>query len=218
MNFSSLFVLGAAPINDIIARHWDSPILVVGKLVTVSVLVLLNGFFVAAEFALVKIRSSHLDILAAQGSKRAALVRGIKANLNAYLSACQVGITMASLGLGWLGEPFLARMLQPFFAFAGIESSTVIKSISFALAFLAITFLHIVLGEQAPKILAIRKAMAAALFVSAPLRLFYAIFKPAIWFLNAASNWVLRRVIRVEPIAEGELAHSEEELRLIVQE
>ena len=109
-------------------------------------------------------------------------------------------------------------MLQPFFAYAGIESVPVIKSISFALAFSAITFLHIVLGEQAPKILAIRKSMAAALFVSAPLRWFYAIFKPAIWFLNAASNWVLRRVIRVEPIAEGELAHSEEELRLIVQE
>jgi len=218
MNFPSLFVLGEAPITDIIARHWDSPILVVGRLVTVSVLVLLNGFFVAAEFALVKIRSSHLDILAAQGSKRAALVKGIKANLNAYLSACQVGITMASLGLGWLGEPFLARMLQPFFAFAGIESPTVIKSISFALAFLAITFLHIVLGEQAPKILAIRKAMAAALFVSPPLRLFYAIFKPAIWFLNASSNWVLRRLFRIEPMAEGELTHSEEELRLIVRE
>ena len=215
MNFSSLFVLGAAPINDIIARHWDSPILVVGKLVTVSVLVLLNGFFVAAEFALVKIRSSHLDILAAQGSKRAALVRGIKANLNAYLSACQVGITMASLGLGWLGEPFIAGMLQPFFALAGIESTAVIKSVSFALAFSVITFLHIVLGEQAPKILAIRKAISATLFVSAPLRLFYTVFKPAIWLLNAASNWILLHLLRIEPIAEGELAHSEEELRLI---
>src|SRR5882724_5035425 len=215
MNFPSLFVLGEAPITDIIARHWDSPILVVGRLVTVSVLVLLNGFFVAAELALVKIRSSHLDILAAQGSKRAALVKGIKANLNAYLSACQVGITMASLGLGWLGEPFLARMLQPFFAFAGIESPTVIKSVSFALAFSVITFLHIVLGEQAPKILAIRKAISATLFVSAPLRLFYTVFKPAIWLLNAASNWILLHLLRIEPIAEGELAHSEEELRLI---
>src|SRR5207247_5839789 len=109
-------------------------------------------------------------------------------------------------------------MLHPFFGIAGIESTSVIKSISFTLAFSVITFLHIVLGEQAPKILAIRKSMSAALFVSAPLRLFYAIFKPAIWFLNAASNWVLRRVIRVEPIAAGELAHSEEELRLIVSE
>src|SRR5678810_1150205 len=110
------------------------------------------------------------------------------------------------------------RDSQPFFALAGIESPAVIKSISFALAFSAITFLHIVVGEQAPKILAIRKAMPSALFVSAPLRWFYVIFKPAIWFLNAASNWILRRLLRVEPIAEGELAHSEEELRLILEQ
>src|SRR5881394_4365394 len=203
---------------ETIVQHWDPPMVLIGKLLAIAVLVLLNGFFVAAEFALVKIRTSHLKTMAASGSKRAGLLRAMRDNLNAYLSACQVGITMASLGLGWLGEPFLARMLQPFFVLAGIESTAVIKSISFALAFSAITFLHIVLGEQAPKILAIRKSMAAALFVSAPLRWFYAIFKPAIWFLNAASNWVLRRVIRVEPIAEGELAHSEEELRLIVSE
>src|SRR5881398_967194 len=218
MNIPSLLFLAAAPIADIIVQHWDSPILLIGKLLTIAALVLLNGFFVVAEFALVKIRGSQLNTLADTGIKRAIFVKQIKDNLNAYLSACQVGITAASLGLGWLGEPFLARMLQPFFAIAGIESQTVIKSISFALAFSAITFLHIVLGEQAPKILAIRKAMSAALFVSAPLRLFYAIFKPAIWFLNAASNWVLGRVLHVKPIAEGELAHSEEELRLIVRE
>ena len=216
MNFPTLFLL--LPLADVIARQWDPIILLVAKLAVVVALVLVNGFFVVAEFALVKIRSSQLNTLAAAGIKRAALVKQVKDNLNAYLSACQVGITAASLGLGWLGEPFLARMLQPFFALAGIQSPPVIKSISFALAFLAITFLHIVLGEQAPKILAIRKAMPAALFVSVPLRWFYAIFKPAIWFLNAASNWVLRRLLHVEPIAEGELAHSEEELRLIVRE
>jgi CBS domain containing-hemolysin-like protein len=216
MNFPSLFLL--LPLADEVARQWDPIILLVAKLAVVMALVLLNGFFVVAEFALVKIRDSQLNTLAAEGVKRTALVKQVKNNLNAYLSACQVGITAASLGLGWLGEPFLARMLQPFFALAGIESTAVIKSISFALAFSAITFLHIVLGEQAPKILAIRKAMPAALFVSTPLRWFYAIFKPAIWFLNAASNWVLRHILRVEPIAEGELAHSEEELRLILRE
>ncbi len=216
MNAPSLFLL--VPIADVVARHWDPPVILIAKLVTVGALVILNGFFVVAEFALVKIRDSQLKTLADEGVRQAVLVKQIRDNLNAYLSACQVGITAASLGLGWLGEPFLARMLQPFFAIAGIESQTVIKSISFALAFSAITFLHIVLGEQAPKILAIRKAMSAALFVSAPLRLFYAIFKPAIWFLNAASNWVLRRLIRVEPIAARELVHSEEELRLIVSE
>ena len=213
-----MFPLALAPIAETIVRDWDPPMVLVGKLLAIAVLVLLNAFFVSAEFALVKIRTSHLNTMAASGSKRAGLLRAIKENLNAYLSACQVGITMASLGLGWLGEPFLARMLQPFFALAGIESSAVIKSISFALAFSAITFLHIVVGEQAPKILAIRKSMPSALFVSAPLRLFYVIFKPAIGFLNAASNWVLLRILRVEPIAEGELAHSEEELRLIVRE
>src|SRR5262250_3541466 len=190
MNFV-MFPLALAPIAETIVQQWDPPMVLVGKLLAIAALVLLNSFFVAAEFALVKIRTSHLNTMAASGSKRAGLLRAIKDNLNAYLSACQVGITMASLGLGWLGEPFLARMLQPFFTLAGIESPTVIKSISFVLAFSAITFLHIVVGEQAPKILAIRKAMPSALFVSAPLRWLYVIFKPAIWFLNAASNWVL---------------------------
>jgi magnesium and cobalt exporter, CNNM family len=218
MNIPPPFLLAASSGAGDIASTWDPPFQLIGKLLAISALVFLNAFFVAAEFALVKIRSSHVDILAGSGSTQAGLVKKIKENLNAYLSACQVGITIASLGLGWLGEPFLARMLQPFFALAGITSAAVIKWISFTLAFSAITFLHIVLGEQAPKILAIRRAMSAAVFVSVPLRWFYAIFKPAIWFLNAASNWVLRHLFRVEPIAEGELAHSEEELRLIVRE
>jgi len=217
MNFVML-PLALTSVAETIPQQWEPPMVLLGKLLAIGVLVLLNSFFVAAEFALVKIRTSHLKTMAAGGSKRAGLLRVIKDNLNAYLSACQVGITMASLGLGWLGEPFLAQMLQPFFGLAGIESAAVIKSISFVLAFSTITFLHIVVGEQAPKILAIRKAMPSALFVSAPLRWFYVIFKPAIGLLNAASNWVLRRILRVEPIAEGELAHSEEELRLIVRE
>src|SRR5436305_12185508 len=215
MNVPSLILL--VPIADVVARYWDPPVILIAKLVTVGALVILNGFFVVAEFALVKIRDSQIKTLVDEDARRAVLVKQIKDNLNAYLSACQVGITAASLGLGWLGEPFLARMLQPFFVLTGIESPAVIRSISFALAFSAITFLHIVLGEQAPKILAIRKAMPAALFVSAPLRWFYAIFKPAISFLNAASNWVLSHLLHVEPIAEGELAHSEAELRLIVR-
>ena len=215
LNFPSLFSLLAMPIADIIARHWDPPLLLIAKLAAIIALVLLNGFFVTAEFALVRIRASQLDTLAAEGNRRATFAKQVKDNLNAYLSACQVGITAASLGLGWLGEPFIAGMLQPFFALAGIETPAVIKSVSFALAFSVITFLHIVLGEQAPKILAIRKAISATLFVSAPLRLFYTVFKPAIWLLNAASNWILLHLLRIEPIAEGELAHSEEELRLI---
>src|SRR5438477_9031909 len=172
MNFPSLLLLAAAPIADIIARHWDSPIMLIGKLAAIAALVLLNGFFVVAEFALVKIRDSQLNTLAAEGIKRALFVKQVKDNLNAYLSACQVGITAASLGLGWLGEPFLARMLQPFLALVGISSETVVASISFAIAFSAITALHIVLGEQAPKILAIQRSLGTALLVSPPLRLF----------------------------------------------
>src|SRR5438270_13233321 len=149
MNFPSLFSL--AFIADVVARHWDPLMLLLVKLMTVMALVLVNGFFVVAEFALVKIRDSQLKTLADTGVKRASLVKQIRDNLNAYLSACQVGITAASLGLGWVGEPFLARMLQPFFGIAGIESTAVIKSISFTLAFSAITFLHIVLGEQSCK-------------------------------------------------------------------
>ena len=218
MNFFSPFFLPTLLIVETVARQWDPPLLLITKLLAIIVLVLLNGFFVVAEFALVKIRGSQIDTLAAEGGRRATFAKQVKDNLNAYLSACQVGITAASLGLGWLGQPFLARILQPAFLLVNITSEAAIKSVSFALAFSTITFLHIVLGEQAPKILAIRKAVPAALFVSAPLSLFYSIFKPAIWFLNAASNWILQHVLRVEPIAEGELAHSEEELRLILQE
>jgi len=122
------------------------------------------------------------------------------------------------LGLGWLGEPFLAQMIEPFFALANITSPVLIQTVAFALAFGTITILHIVLGELAPKSIAIRKAVPTTLWVSRPLRLFYLVFQPAIWLLNGMANWLLTRVFRLEPVAESELAHSEEELRLIVDE
>jgi CBS domain containing-hemolysin-like protein len=214
----SVFLFGAAPIAKSISEHWESPLLVIAKLATIGALVALNGFFVAAEFALVKVRRSQVDTLASEGNKRAAAGKHVIENLNAYLSACQLGITLASLGLGWLGEPFLARMLRPIFSLFGVESGAVTTSISFALAFSAITALHIVLGEQAPKIIAIQKSLGATLFVSPPLRLFYALFKPFIWFLNESSNWILAHIFRVPPAGKGELAHTEEELRLILSE
>src|SRR3954451_18334075 len=215
----SFFVSGTCwPLAAELARTWDSPGLVLTKLGVIVLLVALNGFFVAAEFALVKIRGSQLEALAAEGNKRAGTAQVVTSNLDAYLSACQLGITLASLGLGWVGEPFLAQVLRPVVALAGIHSPTVITSISFILAFSVITFLHIVLGEQAPKILAIRKALPTTLLVSAPLRFFYVIFRPAIWFLNASSNWVLRNILKLEPATESELSHSEEELRLILDE
>jgi CBS domain containing-hemolysin-like protein len=162
--------------------RWDSPAVIISKLLVIAALVALNGFFVAAEFALVKVRHSQVHALTLEGNKRATISQHVVENLNAYLSACQLGITLASLGLGWLGEPFLARMLQPFFALVGISSETAVTSISFAIAFSVITALHIVLGEQAPKILAIQRSLGTALLVSPPLRIFYAIFKPFIWF------------------------------------
>jgi magnesium and cobalt exporter, CNNM family len=198
--------------------QWDSAVLIVGKLLVIAALVALNGFFVAAEFALVKVRHSQLQTLASEGNKRASISQHVVENLTAYLSACQLGITLASLGLGWVGEPFLARMFQPFFALLGISSETLVASISFVIAFSLITALHIVLGEQAPKILAIQKSVGATLLVSPPLRVFYAIFKPFIWFLNVSSNWILTHIFRVRPGEEAELAHSEEELRLILSE
>ncbi len=200
------------------ATEWDSAGVIIGKLAVIALLVTLNGFFVAAEFALVKIRGSQLEALAAEGNRRAVTGQHVLSHLDAYLSACQLGITLASLGLGWVGEPFLAEMLQPAFALVGIQSPAIVTSISFVIAFSLITFLHIVLGEQAPKILAIRKALPSTLFVSGPLRFFYAIFSPAIWFLNASSNWVLKHIMRLEPAGEHELSHSEEELRLILDE
>jgi CBS domain containing-hemolysin-like protein len=201
-----------------LATEWDDANVIVLRLFSIFLLVFLNGFFVAAEFALVKIRGSQLDALVDEGHKPAVLARHVTTNLEAYLSACQLGITLASLGLGWIGEPFLAHMLEPVFGKVGITSETIIRTVSFTLAFSVITFLHIVLGEQAPKILAIRKPVPSALWVARPLHLFYIIFKPAIWFLNVSSNALLKRVFRIHSVTEHELAHSEEELRLILAE
>jgi CBS domain containing-hemolysin-like protein len=138
------------------ATSWDATAIIALKLVAVVFLVLLNGFFVASEFAIVKVRSTQLDALVARGNGQARLARHVTSHLDAYLSATQLGITLASLGLGWLGEPFLARMIEPFFALANITSPALIETIAFSLAFSAITILHIVLGELAPKSLAIR--------------------------------------------------------------
>jgi CBS domain containing-hemolysin-like protein len=200
------------------ATSWDGPGIIILKLLAVVFLVFLNGFFVASEFAIVKVRMSQLDALAAQGIRRARLAQHVTSHLDAYLSATQLGITLASLGLGWLGEPFLADMIEPFFALANITSPVLIETVAFALAFGTITILHIVLGELAPKSIAIRKAVPTTLWISQPLSLFYVVFKPAIWLLNGLANCLLKRVFRLDPVAESELAHSEEELRLILDE
>jgi CBS domain containing-hemolysin-like protein len=214
---TSIPLLLAATTGEI-ATHWDSPSVIAFKLLAILALVLLNGFFVASEFALVKVRASQLEALVDQGVRGARTARAATQHLDAYLSATQLGITLASLGLGWLGEPFLAAMLEPFFVKVGITSETVIHAISFGIAFTIITVLHIVFGELAPKSLAIRKAAEVSLAVAAPLGLFYSLFKPFIWLLNGLANEFLRRVLHIEPCGESELSHSEEELRLILAE
>jgi CBS domain containing-hemolysin-like protein len=184
-------------------------------LIAAFLLVLLNGFFVAAEFAIVKVRSTKIAELAEQGDFRAAITKRVIANLDAYLSACQLGITFASLGLGWIGEPAVADLIQGPLAAMGILSPTAVHSIAFTVAFIAISFLHIVLGELAPKSLAIRKSEGTSLWTAPLLHLFYVVMYYPIAALNGAANAILR-LLRIGPLGDGDAAHSSEELRMIV--
>lgn len=194
--------------------HTDAAVLIALKLLLVLFLVLLNGFFVAAEFAIVKIRDTQLVGLVAAGHRRAKMARGLLANLDASLSATQLGITLASLGLGWVGEPVFASLLAPVMTGFNIESEQLRHTISFVVGFSVITFLHIVAGELAPKSLAIQKPLPTTIWVAYPLRWFYLASYPFNWALNNTSLWLLRR-LGLEAVSEGELVHSEEELRLL---
>lgn len=189
-------------------------IIVALKLLLVLVLVALNGFFVAAEFAIVKIRDTQLVGLVAAGNRRAKMARVLLSNLDASLSATQLGITLASLGLGWVGEPVFASLLAPAMEWFNVESAQMRHTISFVVGFSVITFLHIVAGELAPKSLAIQKPLPTTMWVSYPLRWFYLASYPFNWALNGTSLWLLRR-FGLEAVSEGELVHSEEELRLL---
>jgi CBS domain containing-hemolysin-like protein len=180
----------------------------------VLVLVFLNGFFVAAEFALVKIRDTQLTPLIAKGSKRAKVAQIILDRLDSFLSAAQLGITLASLALGWIGEPVFTALLQPIFNWTGIASSETRHIISVIVGFSAITFLHISAGEQAPKLMAIQKPLPTTLWVAHPLLWFYRISYPLVWVLNWASQWMLRAV-GLETGSESTGSHSEDELRLV---
>jgi CBS domain containing-hemolysin-like protein len=188
---------------------------VVLKILLVLGLVLLNGFFVAAEFALVKIRETQLDMLVIRGDARAKVARSILANLNTYLSATQLGITMTSLGLGWAGEPVFTALLSPLLISLQVESETLRHSISFAVGFFALTFLHITAGELAPKWTAIRNPLPIALWVAQPLRWFFIASYPFNWLLNRTAQWLLHQA-GIEAFTESERTHSEEELRLLV--
>ncbi|MES2763311.1 MAG: hemolysin family protein [Bacteroidota bacterium] len=178
-------------------------------------LVALNGFFVAAEFALVKVRSSQLDIKIQKGSTRAKLAKTLLEKLDAYLSATQLGITLASLALGAVGEEVISHIVIRCFAGSSISSITV-HSISLPIALTMLTFFHVTIGEQIPKMIGIKYSMATILFVSWPIRIFYFVFSPFIWLLNKSSNLILR-IVGIKKVGEEDV-HTEEELRLILTE
>jgi CBS domain containing-hemolysin-like protein len=193
----------------------DAIILTVLKILAVPALVLLNAFFVAAEFALVRVRETQLDALVSKGQHRAEVARHIVRNINSYLSATQLGITMASLGLGYIGQPVFTTLLEPVLAPLGVTSLIWQHSISFAVGFAVLTFLSIVVGELAPKWLTIQKPLPIALWTARPLHWFYLTFYPFNRLLNLAARWLLEK-IGIEPDAVGDRAHSEEELRLVL--
>ena len=176
---------------------------------------LLNGFFVATEFALVRIRETQLDALVAKGQRRAKLARHIVRNLNAYLSATQLGITMASLGLGWIGEPVFTTLLTPLLLRLGVQSEVWLHSISFAVGFSALTFLQITVGELVPRWLTIQNPLPVVLRAARPLRWFYLAFYPFNRLLNAVARRLVRQ-LGVEPDAQDDRLPSEEELRLVL--
>ena len=179
-------------------------------------LVLLNGFFVAAEFAMVKLRSTKVEALAEQNGWRGHILRTVHNQLDAYLSACQLGITLASLGLGWVGEPAFAHLLEPLLAYFGIDSPKLLHGIAFFIAFFIISYLHIVVGELAPKSWAIRKPELLSLWTAVPLYLFYWAMYPAIFLLNASANAILRFAGQGDPGAHHEHHYSRDELKLIL--
>jgi len=181
------------------------------------VLVLLNGFFVAAEFAIVKIRASQLEQKAQDGNKMAILSKKIVANLDGYLAATQFGITLASLGLGWIGEPVVSKILIAGMELVGISlDPELAHQIALPMAFAIITVLHIVFGELAPKSIAIQRPEATTLMLSYPLHGFFLVFKPIVWILNGIANFILKGV-GITP-SHGSEVHSSDELRYLVQQ
>ena len=193
----------------------DDVVGIILKLFLVAFLVFLNGFFVAAEFAIVKIRATQLHGLALKGNRRARMASLLLRHLDASLSATQLGITLASLGLGWVGEPVFMTLLHPVMTALHIYSPHLQHTIAFAVGFSVITFLHIVLGELAPKSLAIRKPLPTSLWIAYPLWWFYRASYPFNWALNGTALWLLKHA-GIEPAEEAERAYSEEELRLLL--
>ncbi|TCW52695.1 CBS domain containing-hemolysin-like protein [Bacillus thuringiensis] len=186
------------------------------KLLMVAILIALTAFFVAVEFAIIKVRSSRIDQLVSEKRRGALAAKKVTSNLDEYLSACQLGITITALGLGWLGEPTIKHILEPLFLKLHL-SPAIASTVSFIIAFAVITFLHVVIGELAPKTLAIQRAEQVSLLLSKPIIYFYRVMYPFIWALNGSARLVTG-LFGLHPASEHEVAHSEEELRLILSE
>lgn len=187
-------------------------------LLLILLLVFLNAFFVAAEFAIVKVRSSQVDLKVNQGSSRARIVRHIIDKMDGYLSACQLGITVASLVLGFVGEPYMTKVFMMVFAKLDLTiSESVVHTISLITGVTLITIIHMVIGEQVPKTMGIRFSLETALIIAWPLRLFNSIFSPFVWVINKLTRLVLR-LFGIQMTPEHEAIHSEEELRLLLSE
>ena len=182
----------------------------------VAILIAFTGFFVAAEFAIVKVRSSRIDQLVAEGKRGALAAKKVTSNLDEYLSACQLGITVTAMGLGWLGEPTIEKLLHPLFERLNLNPS-ISSVLTFGLAFMLMTYLHVVVGELAPKTMAIQKAEKVTLLFAAPLMMFYKVMYPFIWVLNGSAR-VITGLFGLKPASEHEVAHTEEELRLILSD
>jgi putative hemolysin len=181
-------------------------------------LVAANGFFVASEFALVSVRKSRIDEMVSAGVAGAKGVRDAVRDLDRYIAGTQVGITISSLALGWVGEPALVPIVEPAVAWVGFGgSAAAIHGTAIAVAFALITFLHVVLGELVPKSLALQKPEGVSLWVARPLWLTVTVFQPIIWALNGVGNWLLRR-IGVRPAGGHESVHSAEELSILVRQ
>ena len=186
------------------------------QLLLVLFLIFMNGFFVAAEFSCVKIRPSRLETLIQEGSRQAKYAKRLTDHLDASLSVTQLGITLASLGLGWVGEPAVATLILPVTRFFGLDDA-IGHTVSLALAFSIITALHIILGELTPKTMAIQNVEKIMLTVALPMLIFHRVMYPFVWLLNHVANWVARR-LGFEVASEGEEAHTEEEIRLLMEE
>ena len=186
------------------------------NLILLAVLIALTAFFVATEFAIIRVRSSKVDQLIAEGSSNAKAAKQVISNLDEYLSACQLGITITALGIGWLGEPTLSHLLSPLLDQLGI-SGALTKVLSVAISFAVVTFINVVVGELAPKTFAIQKAEKVTLLFVRPLILFYKVTYPFIWLLNSSSR-LITGLFGLKPASENELAHSEEELRILLSE